>query len=99
MDLQPHFVTHTNQYRKGPERAGFCIPLTKTRLGEDDRHPDLYKPILQDKMGQLSSEPGQNSNLFVNGSHMCGDHKDICQRSNAQAELFCLASGAWKNIY
>lgn len=70
MDLQRHFVTHTNQYRKGPERAGFCIPLTKTRLGEDDRHPDLYKPILQDKMGQLSSELGQNFNLFINGSHM-----------------------------
>lgn len=56
---------------RAPERAGFCTPLTKTRLEEDDRHPDLYKPILQDKMGQLSSGLGQNFNLFINGSHMC----------------------------
>lgn len=49
-------------------------------------------------MGQLSSELGQNFNVFINGSHV-QHHKDICQRSNAEAKLFCLASGAWENIY
>lgn len=73
--------------------------LTKTRLGENDRHaavPHLPSPgssscpLVLSQMGQLSfSTSWASPHLFINGRHV-NQHKDMCHiEQQSVGETLC----------